>query len=206
MKIPEPIVMMASGGVTSIAGLYLQQSVEVMTPWLMATFAVIIADLVAGIRKSHLLGVHVSPSTAFRETMGKVVVYFAFVMTAALVDVAAQGNLKIAKWCCLFIMTVEGGSVASNILKPSGVTISLKGLLKLLLKRSPLGIGDEEADEIIKTARREDRKWNSRKYSGDRNIDKRPKNVILDDNNDGKYEDNTVTANSGDTEHRQGEA
>ena len=169
MKIPEPVVMTASGGVTTIAGLFLQQSIEIMVPWLIATFAVVIADLAAGIRKSHLLGVHVSPSTAFRETMGKVVVYFAFVMTAAMIDVAADGGLLIAKWCCLFVMLIEGG-----------ITLSLKALLKFFLKRSPLGIGDEEADEIIRAARRENDKWNKRKYTDDRNIGKRPKNPILD--------------------------
>ena len=51
----------------------------------------------------------------------------------------------------------------SNILKPSGVQVSLKAVLKMILKRSPLAIGDEEADEIIRTAKREDRKWNRAK-------------------------------------------
>ena len=186
MKIPQPIVMTASAGVSTIAGAYLQQSLEIMVPWLIATFAVIVADLAAGIRKSHLLGVHVSPSTAFRETCGKIVVYFAVVMTAALVDVAANGGLAIAKWTCLLVMAVEGGSVFSNILKPYGITLSLKGLLKLLLKRSPLNIGDEEADEIIKVARRENDKWNKRKYTGDQNIGKRPKSPVLDEDNEKK--------------------
>lgn len=181
MKIPEPVVMVASGGVSTVAARYLQDSVEIMIPWLFATLAVIIADLAAGVRKSHLLGVHVSPATAFRETCGKIVVYFAVVMTAAMVEVAAKGDMKIAKWTCLLIMVVEGGSVFANILKPYGITFSLKGLLKLFLKRFPLGIGDEEADEIIKVARRENDKWNKRKYTGDQNIGKRPKNKILDD-------------------------
>ena len=175
--------MTASGGVTAVASMFLERSIQIMLPWLITVFAVILADLAAGIRKSHLLGVHVSPSTAIRETLGKCVVYFAAVMTAAMVDVAADGNMKIAKWCCLFIMVVEGGSVVSNILKPYGLQVSLKGLLKLLMKKSPFGIDDEDADTIIKTARMENDKWNKRKYSGDKNIDKRPKNTILDDDN-----------------------
>ena len=164
MKIPEPLTQGASWVLTPIALAFIQQSIVIMIPWLIATLAVIIADLASGIRKSHLLGVHVSPSTAIRETIGKIIVYFSFILAVAMIDVAAEGGMAIAKWCCLFIMGVEGCSVLSNILKPSGVQVSLKGVLKLLLKRSPLGIGDEEADEIIKTARREDRKWNRRKY------------------------------------------
>ena len=99
MRIPEPVVMFASGSITTAVSLFWQQSVSIMLPWLITTFAVVIADLAAGIRKSHLLRVHVSPTTAIRETMGKAVVYFGFVMSAAMIDVAANGNMKIAKWC-----------------------------------------------------------------------------------------------------------
>ena len=186
MKIPQPIVMTASGGVSAAASLFMEQVVTIMMPWLITTFAVILADLAAGIRKSHLLGVHVSPSTAFRETMGKTVVYFAFVMTAAMIDVSAQGNMKIAKWCCLFIMTVEGGSVVSNILIPYGIRLSPKAVIKFFLKKSPLGVSDEDAEEFFKQVRKENAKWNQRKYSGDRNIDKRPKNPVLDEDNEKK--------------------
>lgn len=186
MKIPQPIVMMASGGVSAAASLFMEQVVTIMMPWLITTFAVILADLAAGIRKSHLLGIHVSPTTAFRETMGKTVVYFAFVMTAAMIDVSAQGNMKIAKWCCLFIMTVEGGSVVSNILIPYGIRLSPKAVIKFFLKKSPLGVSDEDAEDFFKQVRKENAKWNQRKYSGDRNIDKRPKNPVLDEDNDKK--------------------
>lgn len=186
MKIPQPIVMMASGGVSAAASLFMEQVVTIMMPWLITTFAVILADLAAGIRKSHLLGIHVSPTTAFRETMGKTVVYFAFVMTAAMIDVSAQGNMKIAKWCCLFIMTVEGGSVVSNILIPYGIRLSPKAVIKFFLKKSPLGVSDEDAEDFFKQVRKENAKWNQRKYSGDRNIDKRPKNPVLDEDNEKK--------------------
>ncbi len=180
MRVPEPVVMFASGGITTVVSVFWQQSVEIMLPWLITTLAVIIADLAAGIRKSHLLHVHVSPSTAIRETMGKVVVYFGFVMSAAMIDVAAEGNMVIAKWCCLFIMVVEGGSVISNILVPYGIRLSLKAIIKFFLKKSPLGVSDEDAEEFLKQARRENAKWNQRKYTDDKNIDKRPKNPLYD--------------------------
>jgi len=183
MRIPEPIVMTASGGISAVASLFFQQSIEIMIPWLIATAGVILADLAAGVRKSHLLGIHVSPSTAVRESIGKLITYFAFVMTAAMIDVAAEGSLKIAKWCCLFIMVVEGGSVVSNILVPHGIRLSPKAIIKYFLKKSPLGVSDEDAEEFLKQARRDNEKWNKRKYSGDEHIDKRPKNTILDDDN-----------------------
>lgn len=184
MKIPEPVVMMAGGGVSAVASMFFEQAIVVMLPWLITTFVIIIADLASGVRKSHLLGVHVSPSTAVRETMGKIVVYFSFVAAAAMISISARGDEKIAKWCCLFIMVVEGGSVVSNILVPHGIRLSLKAILKWFLKKSPLGVSDEDAEDFFKQVRKENAKWNQRKYSGDKNIEKRPKNKVLDDDFD----------------------
>lgn len=181
MRIPEPVVMMAGGGVSTVASLFFEQAIVVMLPWLITTFCVILADLASGVRKSHLIGVHVSPSTAVRETMGKIVVYFSFVAAAAMISISARGDEKIAKWCCLFIMVVEGGSVISNILVPHGIRLSLKAILKWFLKKSPLGVSDEDAEDFFKQVRKENAKWNYRKYSGDENIDKRPKNKALEE-------------------------
>ena len=170
--------MMSSGGVTASASLFLQNSIEVMVPWFFTLFAFVLADLASGYYKAHRLGIHFAWSTAIRESLGKIVVYTSGILAFAMVDVAASGSMVIAKWCCLLLCVVEGGSFVSNLLAPYGIKLSLKGLLKLFLKKSPLGIGDEEADEIIKVARREDLKWNRRRYTGD-NIE-RPKNPILD--------------------------
>jgi len=170
MKIPQPIVLATSSGVASLIGVFWHNSVEVMLPWLLVVVSAVIADLASGHYKAGRLGIHFAWSTAFRESFGKVVVYIAFVMTAAMFDVAVKGNALIAKWLCIFVSAVEIGSVFSNILICHGVKLSLKAILKFLLKKSPFGIDDEAADEIIKTARREDRKWNklkSRKFKED---------------------------------------
>ena len=187
MKIPQPIVMTASGGVTASATIFLQNSIEVMVPWFFTLFAFVIADLAGGYYKAHKLSVYFAWSTAIRESVGKIVVYTSGVLALAMVDVAASGSMVIAKWCCLLLSLVEGGSFVSNLLAPHGIKLSLKGLLKLLLKKSPLGIGDEEADEIIKVARRENDKWNKRRYTSDEKLKNRPKNPILDDDNDKEW-------------------
>lgn len=189
MKIPQPIVMTASGGVTASATVFLQNSVEVMVPWFFTLFAFVLADLAGGYYKAHKLLVHFAWSTAIRESLGKVTVYTAGVLAFAMVDVAASGSMIIAKWCCLLLCLVEGGSFISNLLAPHGIKLSLKGLLKLLLKRSPLGIGDEEADEIVKTARRENRKWNKARFADNEKVKKRPKNRLYDDDEDKEWFD-----------------
>lgn len=181
MKIPQPIVNTAATGITTAANLFWQQSVMIMMPWIFVILAAVIADLASGWYKSKRLSVHFAWSTAIRETLGKIVVYAAAVMTFAIFDVAAEGDATIAKWLSILVAGVEIGSVISNILAPHGIRLSLKAIVKLILKKSPLAIGDDEADEIIKTAIREDAKWNKRKYTGDGNIDNRPVNKILDD-------------------------
>ena len=187
MKIPQPIVMTASGGVTASATIFLQNSIEVMVPWFFTLFAFVLADLAGGYYKAHKLLVHFAWSTAIRESLGKVTVYTAGVLAFAMVDVAASGSMAIAKWCCLLLCVVEGGSFVSNLLAPHGIKLSLKSILKILLKRSPLGIGDDEADEIVKTARRENAKWNKRRYTGDEKLKNRPNNPIYDDDNDREW-------------------
>lgn len=170
--------MAASGIVTPTAAVFLGEALDMMIPWFMAVFAAVIADLIAGIRKSLTLGVRVSPSSAMRATMGKIVVYFAFVLMVCMVDAAAKGGGSIAKWCCLFIMGLELGSVASNLLKPYGIDLTIKSIIRLILNRSPLQVTSREADDLFNEKRREEmadeerRKW---EHKGKSNSSKRTK-------------------------------
>lgn len=164
MKISPTIVLTTSGVFTPVATAFLYDTIEVMLPWILAMFAIILADLASGIRKSLKLKVHVSWTTAGRETMGKIVVYLAFVLAVAMVDVAAKGESNIAKWVCLLVCAMEGGSVISNLLRPYGIEMTPKTILKMFLKRSPLAVTDEEAEELLKkTRKRENEKWNHRR-------------------------------------------
>lgn len=181
MKIPQPVVMTVSSGITTAVALFWEKSVVIMIPWLLSILAAVIADLASGRYKAKRLGIHFAWSTAFRETLGKITVYYGFVMAAAMFDVAAEGNATIAKWLCIFVSAIEIGSVLSNILAPHGIKLSLKAILKLILKKSPLGIDDEAADEIVKTARRENQKWNKAKYASESSLANRPFNRIYDE-------------------------
>ena len=181
MKIPQPVVMTISSGVSTLIGVFWQKSVEMMLPWLFVIVAAVLADLASGHYKAGRLGIHFAWSTAIRESLGKIVVYGSAVMLFAMFDVAAKGNATIAKWLCIFVSAVEIGSVISNILLPHGVKLSLKAILKLILKKSPFGIDDAAADEIVKAARRENQKWNHSKYASESSLAKRPFNKIYDE-------------------------
>lgn len=166
MRLSDGVVQTTAGVFTPVAVGFVANAIQMMIPWLIVMFAVIITDLISGIRKSIKLGVDVSPSTAFRETMGKMVTYFAWAVMVCLVDVASGGDGGAAKWGCLLIIGIEAGSIVSNIVKPYGLDISLRGIIKVIFARSPLGISSEEADSIVKKAnirkarRKENNKWN----------------------------------------------
>ena len=166
MKLGSTVTQTTSGVFTPIAMSFIMDSIAIMIPWLIVMFAVIVTDLIAGVRKSIKLGVDVSPSTAFRETIGKMVTYFAWVVMVCLVEAAVGKGEGIAKWACLLVISVEGGSIVSNILKPHGIDISASAILKFFFMRTPLQPSKEEADEIITDSKieqlrkKEHEKWN----------------------------------------------
>jgi hypothetical protein len=139
--------------------------VTIMLPWLLVMTAFVLADLAAGVRKSYKLGVKVSWSTALRETGGKWVTYLAIILAVCMLNVVATEGESFAKWACLAIMALEGGSVVSNLLRPYGVVVTPMGVLLWLLRKSPLGGDVDELvreEEVKKAKKEEDRKWNQR--------------------------------------------
>lgn len=151
--------------VTASATAVLRDSLSLMIPWLLVMTAVILADLASGVRKSIKLGVKVSPSTAFRETIGKWIVYLAFVLAVCMIDVVANDNIGFAKWACLFVVVIEMGSVISNLLRPYGLIVTPKSIVKWFLRKTPIGedVDDIVKEEAIKEARKfENEKWNKK--------------------------------------------
>ena len=140
-----------SGGFAAIASAFIQESLSHMIPWLIATFAVILCDLVFGIRKSMMMKEKIRFSMAARRTMGKTVTYFAFVCTVCAVEVASGESYGIDKWSCLVVCFVEFSSILSNILKPKGYTLNFRNLFSAVIgkvskvdKESIEGIIEEE--------------------------------------------------------------
>lgn len=161
------LVLTAAGLLTPVAMVFLQDSLRTMVPWIMVMLAVVACDLIAGIRKSLKLGVHVSWSMAVRETMGKMVVYVAFVMMVAMIDSASDHSFKIAMWGCLLVCALEGGSIVSNMLKPYGVDITPKSILRFFTMKVTNATEDEAetlvTDEKVEELReRERNRWEKR--------------------------------------------
>lgn len=117
------------GSFAGIASAFITQTLEHMIPWLMVSAAVILCDLAFGVRKSLIMGEEVRFSRAVRNTMGKMVTYFAFVCMVCMICVASGQKYQIDVWACLLVCFIEGCSIIGNILKPKGINFNLLGAL-----------------------------------------------------------------------------
>ena len=118
------------GSFAGTASAFIGQTLSHMIPWLMVTAAVILCDLAFGVRKSLIMGEEVRFSRAVRNTMGKMVTYFAFVCMGCMICVASGEQYGIDQWSCLLVCFIEGCSIIGNILKPKGIDFNLLGAFR----------------------------------------------------------------------------
>lgn len=127
---------------------FFADSISQMLPWLAVSFAVIVCDLIVGLRKSFLMEEEVRFSSAVRRTMGKMLTYFSFCVMVAMVDVAAHGGGTIDKYACLFVCFIECTSIISNILKPKGFDVNVIKLIALGLSKA-FKVDKKDIEEVI---------------------------------------------------------
>ena len=144
----EAIIHTTTGSFAAIAGAFVAESLQNMIPWLIVTCAVILCDLLFGVRKSMLMGDKVRFSRAIRATMGKMVTYFAFVCMVCMISVASHNEYPIDVYSCLLVCFIEGCSIVGNILKPKGININLIGALGMFGKKV-FKVDKEDVKEII---------------------------------------------------------
>ena len=124
-------ILLAEGSFSTGVALFMNECIGHMIPWIVASGAVILCDLVVGVRKSMLMNEEVRFSLACRRTMGKMVTYFTFVMMVAMIDVAANGGGTIDKYACLMVCFIEFTSIISNMLKPKGYDVNIIKLISI---------------------------------------------------------------------------
>ena len=134
------------GSFAGIASAFITQTLEHMIPWLMASAAVIMCDLAFEVRKSLIMGEEVRFIRAVRNTMGKMVTYFAFVCMVCMICVASGQKYQIDVWSCLLICFIEGCSIIGNILKPKGINFNLLGALNEVGRATFRKVGMEGVD------------------------------------------------------------
>lgn len=148
-RMERQIINGVTGGFAVIASQFIQESIGHMIPWLIVSGAVILCDLVFGIRKSLLLNEEVRFSSACRRTMSKCITYFSFVMMVTMIDVAAGNNGQIDKYACLFVCFIEGISIIGNLLKPKGISIDIIKTISLITSKK-LKVDKNDIENCIK--------------------------------------------------------
>jgi hypothetical protein len=131
-----------------VMGAFFTESISHMLPWLLVSFAVVLCDLIVGLRKSMILDEEIRFSSAVRRTMGKLLTYFSFCVMVAMIDVAAHGGGTIDKWACLLVCFIEFTSIISNLLRPKGYDVNLIKMLAIYINKST-GISKESIEESI---------------------------------------------------------
>ena len=145
----EKAIHQAVAGVFApIAGSFVIDSLQMMIPWLIAMFCVIICDLVTGVRKSLLTHEHVRFSRVWRATMGKTVTYFSFVVMVVMIQKASEMSVRIDTYACLFVCFIEGCSIISNILKPKGYNFNLAAAIGAFAKKV-FSVEKEDMKDVI---------------------------------------------------------
>lgn len=126
------VVVGTSSGYVSALGIFLNESLSEISIWLLVMACVIATDLFAKWFK--ILKLRDEPfrvSKGTRDTLAKMVVYFASVVTSVFVQ-HAMGAESLAKWTCGMVIGVEGISIAGNLLRANGYTLKTNELLTFL--------------------------------------------------------------------------
>jgi hypothetical protein len=139
---------------------FIFESLRDIIIWLIVMFSVIMCDLIAALRKNILLGNTVRFSRALRDTMGKMITYFSFVVMAVFINHAYEGKYDFDKWAVLIICSGEFVSILSHILKPMGYDINFSVIVSIALKKL-FGLEKDESKGIIVKTRSNKRKKRS---------------------------------------------
>lgn len=148
----EKIYQNTSGGFGAIASAFVIESLQHMISWLIVMFALILADLLSGLFKSYKIGEKIRPSRMLRDTIAKAVTYFAFVVCACMVGVATEGDGNLEKYCCLFVILIEGLSICGNILRFNGYILDFNKTIAFIISKK-FECDKEEIQELVKNAK-----------------------------------------------------
>lgn len=142
-----------SGSFGALASAFIVESLGAMIPWLIVMFCVVIADLVSGLFKSYKIREKIRLSRAIRDTMAKIVTYFAVVVCACFTTVAAGGDGDIEKYVCLLVILIEAISILGNILKFHGYDLDFNKVVSLIIAKK-FDVAKEDVEDTIKPSKK----------------------------------------------------
>lgn len=117
------------------ASIFIIEAISEMIPYIIGMFSIILCDLAAGYFRAKKLGEEIRFSRAWRNTLSKMVTYFAIVVTFVIIDLSAKANGWIAYGMILFVYFLEISSIISNLLKTKGLNLDMGKLIELIASK-----------------------------------------------------------------------
>lgn len=137
-----------SGSFGALASAFIVESLQHMISWLLVMLFVVFADLVSGLVKSYRTNEKIRLSRAIRDTLAKLVTYFAVVVCACFTGIAAGGDGDIEKYACLLVVLIEAISIFGNILKVHGYDLDFNKVVSLIVAKK-IDVAREEIEDVI---------------------------------------------------------
>ena len=126
---------------------FLNSTVQLSFPWLIVMAAVIILDLIVGLKKAVFVGEEVRISNAIRRTVTKTIGYFWLVFTLGFIDTASKFDLSFTTWGCLIVCGIELSSTISNFLKMKGYKFNREKGFDFLVRKTMKRFGVDSLEK-----------------------------------------------------------
>ena len=149
----EESALVTNGSVSAVAVAFLKTAVLRMIPYSVPALALVILDLLYGIRAAKHRGERARLSTAVRRSTTKVFSYIIWLVLASTLALAFHVNWL--EWGVLGLVYVnEMASIVGNYLETKGIELSMIDLYRMIIRKGAekvgLGVEKEEAEELIK--------------------------------------------------------
>ena len=137
---------------------FFNSTVQISIPWLIVMAAVIVLDLIVGVKRAIFVGEDVKISNAIRRTITKTIGYFWLVFTLGLIDSATKFELSFTTWGCLIVCGIELVSTASNFLKIKGYKFNKEKGFDFIVRKTmkKFGVDSLEKGELSELIEKDD--------------------------------------------------
>lgn len=144
-------------GVTGVAITFFSQAIISMTPYLMVSVILILADLYFGVKAALHRGESVRVSRALRRTVGKMFEYLCWVMVSVSMGVAFE--VAFIEWIILgLVMGNEVISVLTNWLEIHDKRIVGFNPFKIVGEKVGVDLSEVRVEEVKKTRKKSAKK------------------------------------------------
>lgn len=139
--------LIAQGSTSAIFIAFLNSTLIEMTPYLIAAFALIITDLVFGVKAARKRGEDIRVSRGIRRTAGKAFEYFCWITIASTLTVAFE--MKFIEFAILgLVMGIEIISVVGNWLFVHNKVIKGLNIFKIIGEKAGVDLSEVKIEEI----------------------------------------------------------